>query len=114
VKLAIAFVAALSLVGCADEPNDPAAGLYGAGIGKVILTDPLDIKIEPVQTRQENDLDEGWIGEVEIHGTCANCNYAAHHYMRDGVEIVDIIDTDGVAVCNYWDGHNHGDCFNQK
>lgn len=113
-KLSIAFVAALSLVGCAtDEPRDPAEGLYGAGVGKVIITDPTQIQIDPIQTRH-NDLDEGSIGEVEIKGTCVNCNWAAHIYIRGGVEIVDLIRDDGTYVCNYWDGHNHGNCFNDK
>lgn len=39
-KLALAMVAALSLAACVDEPTDPAEGLYGAGIGKAIQTDP--------------------------------------------------------------------------
>lgn len=42
-KVALAFVAALSLAACVDEPTDPAAGLYGAGIGKAFQTDPTQL-----------------------------------------------------------------------
>lgn len=42
-KLALALVAALSLAACVDEPTDPAAGLYGVGIGKAFQTDPTQL-----------------------------------------------------------------------
>jgi hypothetical protein len=130
VKLAIAFVAALSLVGCAtDEPNDPGEGLYGVGIGKAIATEPGDIRPADSNSfaalgRQgklsmETMVEIGWVETLPPHFPVdAPAQMSGVHVPTGhnwGLDDVYVFDDQGVYVCHaQMNGHTviSSDCSN--
>lgn len=89
-KLALALVAALSLAACVDEPTDPAAGLYGVGIGKAFQTDPTQLVSRDEQTAGRFDpgdfnklaSEASWIEEftgTDWDQVCKECGLLGLH-----------------------------------